>query len=383
MPRHISSDRAGRYVSQSSGSDAFIPAPLPPKELDLSGKLQTLLSKADRSLGRLDGSVYTLPDADLFVMMYVKKEAVLSSQIEGTQSSLHDLLSAEASLFDDSVPKDVVEVINYVAAMNHGLQRLSELPVSIRLIKEIHKKLLQGVRGSSLEPGELRRSQNWIGPAGCTLTTANFVPPPHEEIQKNLSDMEVFIHRKDNLPLLVKIALIHAQFETIHPFLDGNGRVGRLLITFLLTEQKILQKPVLYISHYFKRNRQEYYDRLQAVREKGEWEKWLEFFLEGVIKVSAEATDTARNITVLREKHRNVITETLGLSAGRGLKVLESLYFKPMTTVKGVMETIGTSYAASNNLVSRLIELGILFEYTGNTRNRRFAYNLYLNLFSG
>ena len=234
-----------------------------------------------------------------------------------------------------------------------------------------------------MEPGELRRSQNWIGPAGCTLTTANFVPPPHEEIQKNLSDMEVFIHRKDNLPLLVKIALIHAQFETIHPFLDGNGRVGRLLITFLLTEQKILQKPVLYISHYFKRNRQEYYDRLQAVREKGEWEKWLEFFLEGVIKVSAEATDTARNITVLREKHRNVITETLGLSAGRGLKVLESLYFKPMTTVKGVMETIGTSYAASNNLVSRLIELGILFEYTGNTRNRRFAYNLYLNLFSG
>ncbi len=213
--------------------------------------------------------------------MYVRKEAVLSSQIEGTQSSLQDVLAAEAKVLSPNRPQDVDEVVNYVRAMNHGLERLSHLPVSIRLIREIHAELLAGVRGSHLTPGELRTSQNWIGPGGCTLNEATFVPPPPHEVAAHLSQLEQFLHSDSGLPLLVKIGLAHAQFETIHPFLDGNGRVGRLLITFLLCEQKVLEKPVLYLSYYFKRHRQEYYDQLQAVRDKGAWEDWIEFFLRG------------------------------------------------------------------------------------------------------
>jgi Fic family protein len=222
--------RAGRYITQPTGYRAFMPAPLPPQPaLALGGELQGLLSAADRALGRLDGSVLTLPNPDLFVFMYVRKEAVLSSQIEGTQSSLQDLLAAEAQLFEPTLPRDVDEVINYVRAMNHGLARLAELPVSVRLIREIHAELMRGVRGGRLQPGELRTSQNWIGPAGCTLNTATFVPPPHHAVPAALGDLETFLHASDDLPPLVKIALAHVQFETIHPFLDGNGRVGRLL----------------------------------------------------------------------------------------------------------------------------------------------------------
>jgi Fic family protein len=212
-------------------------------------------------LGRLDGSIQTLPNPDLFVYMYVRKEAVLSSQIEGTQSSLQDVLAAEAHIFSPDRPRDVNEVVNYVRAMNYGLQRLAELPVSVRLIREIHTELLQGVSGSHLTPGELRTSQNWIGPGGCTLNEATFVPPPHHQVQDMLGDLEKFLHTDTGLPLLIKIGLAHAQFETIHPFLDGNGRVGRLLITFLLCEQQVLLKPVLYLSYFFKRNRQQYYEQ--------------------------------------------------------------------------------------------------------------------------
>ena len=252
MPQPSRSTRAGQYLTQPTGYRAFIPAPLPPQPpVHLAGELQRLLSNADRTLGRLDGSVLTLPNPDLFVFMYVRKEAVLSSQIEGTQSSLQDLLAAEAQLFDQAMPRDVDEVVNYVAAMNHGLARLDDLPVSVRLIREIHEKLMHGVRGDRLQPGELRTSQNWIGPSGSTLNTATFVPPPHHAVPGALGDLEKFIHQTDDLPPLVKIALAHVQFETIHPFLDGNGRVGRLLITFLLTERQILHKPVLYLSHYF------------------------------------------------------------------------------------------------------------------------------------
>ena len=272
--------RAGRYVNQPTGYRAFIPTPLPPEPaLDVGAELQGLLSAADRALGRLDGSVLTLPNPDLFVFMYVRKEAVLSSQIEGTQSSLQDLLAAEAELFDQDLPRDVDEVVNYVRAMNHGLARLPDLPVSVRLIREIHSELMHGVRGGRLQPGELRTSQNWIGPGGCTLNTASFVPPPPHEVPGALGALEHFLHAEDHLPPLVKIALAHVQFETIHPFLDGNGRVGRLLITFLLTESGVLHKPVLYLSHYFRQHRQEYYEHLQAVRDRGAWEAWLTFFL--------------------------------------------------------------------------------------------------------
>lgn len=375
--------RAGLYIAQPSGYRAFIPAPLPPDPpVKLAGELPNLLSQADRALGRLDGSVATLPNPDLFVFMYVRKEAVLSSQIEGTQSSLQDLLAAEADLFDENMPRDVDEVVNYVRAMKHGLARLAELPVSVRLIREIHAELMQGARGGRLQPGELRRSQNWIGPAGSTLATASFVPPPHHEVPQALGDLERFLHQRDGLPPLVKIALAHVQFETIHPFLDGNGRVGRLLITFLLTESGVLHKPVLYLSHYFRAHRQAYYEHLQAVREQGAWEEWLAFFLRGVIEVAAEAADTARRIQLLREQHRAAITDKLGRAAGNGHRVLESLFDRPIVTVAHVRELTGTTYAAANNLMARLVEAGVLAEMTGYARNRRFRYEPYVRLFT-
>lgn len=378
------SKRAGRYLQQPSGYRAFVPAPLPPDpSVRLQGELQVLLSQADRALGRLDGSVQTLPNPGLFVFMYVRKEAVLSSQIEGTQSSLQDLLAAEADLFGpESRPRDVDEVINYVNAMNYGLARLTDLPVSVRLIREIHERLLQGVRGSRLTPGELRRSQNWIGPGGCTLSEATFVPPPPDLVPEALSDLERFLHRPDDLPTLIKIGLAHAQFETIHPFLDGNGRIGRLLISFLLTEGGILTKPVLYLSHYFKRHRQSYYEHLQAVRDHGEWEAWLAFFLRGVAEVSAEATDTARRILILREGHRATITAGLGRAAGNGHKVLEALFDRPILSVTDVQALLGTTYAGANGLVAKLVGLEILKEVTGYARNRRFRYEPYVRLFS-
>ena len=383
MPQQVESTRAGRYLRQPTGYSAFSPAPLPPEPaLTLTGSLQGLLSQADRALGRLDGSVLTLPNPDLFVFMYVRKEAVLSSQIEGTQSSLQDLLAAEADLFDGTMPRDVDEVVNYVRAMKHWLARLQTLPVSVRLIREIHGVLLDGVRGGRLQPGDLRRSQNWIGPAGCTLATASFVPPPHEDVPQALGELERFLHAEDDLPALVRIALAHVQFETIHPFLDGNGRVGRLLITFLLTECGVLHKPVLYLSHYFRRHRQAYYDHLQAVRDRGAWEDWLQFFLHGVVEVAGEAAETARRIQLLREQHRLAITDGLGRAAGNGHRVLESLYDRPIVTVSDVRAMTGTTYPAANTLVARLVDMGILMEMTGFARNRRFRYEPYVRLFT-
>jgi len=374
--------RAGRYIAQPTGYRAFSPAPLPPQPpVRLDGELQGLLSKADRALGRLDGSIQTLPNPDLFVFMYVRKEAVLSSQIEGTQSSLQDLLAAEAHILSPELPRDVDEVVNYVTAMNYGLARLAELPVSVRLIREIHQRLLQGVRGARLTPGELRRTQNWIGPGGCSLNEATFVPPPPHEVPEALGALETFLHTESDIPALIQIGLAHAQFETIHPFLDGNGRVGRLLISFLLCQREILVKPVLYLSHYFKRHRAEYYERLQAVRDTGDWEGWLAFFLRGVASVSLEATDTARRILALREDHRARVTQGLGRAAGNGHKVLEHLYQRPIVAVADVEALTATSYTAANNLVSRMVELGVLVEATGYRRNRLFRYQAYIDLF--
>jgi len=384
IENHIdgSSDRTGKYIKQLNGYRAFIPAPLPPQPpVIIDSELQVLLSQADRALGRLDGSIQTLPHPDLFVYMYVRKEAVLSSQIEGTQSSLQDVLAAEAKILSPDRPKDVNEVVNYVRAMNYGIKRLAELPVSIRLIREIHTELLMSVRGSHLTPGELRKSQNWIGPAGCTLLEAAFVPPPPHEVMRLMGDLETFLHKNSGLPLLIKIGLAHAQFETIHPFLDGNGRIGRLLITLLLCEQKVLLKPVLYLSYYFKKNRQRYYEELQSVRDSGSWENWLRFFLKGVIEVSQQATETARQVLTLREKHRLVITEQFGRAAANGHRVLEHLYEHPIVSVIDVQKLIGTTYPAANDLVSRMSEACILHEFTGQVRNRKFIYQNYTNLF--
>lgn len=377
-------ERAGRYVRQPTGYRAFMPPPLPPSpSVRLEGELRAMLSKADLALGRLDGSIATLPNPDLLVFMYIRKEAVLSSQIEGTQSSLQDVLAAESDLFERTdIPRDVDEVLNYVAAMHHGLARLEELPLSVRLIREIHERLMRGVRGGRLTPGELRRSQNWIGPGGRGIADAIFVPPPPDEVPQALGDLETFLHANDDLPLLVKIGLVHAQFETIHPFLDGNGRVGRLLITFLLTQAGVLSRPVLYLSHYFKRYRQEYYERLQAVRDRGDWEGWLAFFLRGVAEVSGEATETTRRVLLLRERNRAEITGGLGRSAGNGHRVLESLFDHPIVSVGAVLEITGTTFAAANQLVARLVELGVLREVTGYTRNRRFRYEPYVRLFT-
>jgi Fic family protein len=376
--------RSGRYVRQPAGYRAFVPAPLPPDPpVRLDGELRVLLSRADRALGRLDGSVVTLPNPDLLVFMYVRKEAVLSSQIEGTQSSLQDLLAAEADLFDSlDVPRDVEEVVNYVRAMNHGLARLRELPVSVRLIREIHERLMRGVRGGQRAPGELRRSQNWIGPGGARIADAVFVPPPPELVPEALGALEAFLHAHGDMPLLIQIGLAHAQFETIHPFLDGNGRVGRLLITFLLTERGMLERPVLYLSHYLKRHRQEYYDRLQAVRDDGDWEGWLAFFLRGVAEVADEATETARRVLLLRERNRMEITDGLGRAAANGQRVLESLFDRPIISVGEAKQLTGTGFAAANQLIARMTELGILREITGNARNRRFRYEPYVRLFT-
>lgn len=369
-------------MRQPTGYRAFVPAALPPDPpIRIEGGLQHLLSQADRALGRLDGSIQTLPHPDLFVAMYVRKEAVLSSQIEGTQSSLQDVLAAEARVFSADRPDDVSEVFNYINAMNHGLERLQALPVSVRLIREIHERLMAGVRGQHLTPGELRTSQNWIGPAHCTLAEASFVPPPPHEVARLLGELEQFLHDDSPLPLLIKIGLAHAQFETIHPFLDGNGRIGRLLITFLLCEKEVLLKPVLYLSHYFKRYRQQYYEHLQAVRDHGAWEEWLSFFLRGVFEVSQQATETVRRILLLREQHRRLITDEFGRAAGNGHRVLEHLYQHPIVQVTEVQGLINTTYPAANNLVGQFVKHGVLREMTGQKRNRRFDYRDYIALF--
>ena len=360
---------------------AFIPKPLPPNpRLKMDMEIQALLSDADRALGRLDGVTETLPDPNLFVAMYVRKEAVLSSQIEGTQASLINLLEYELEQASKGASADIGEVVNYVSAMNYGLHRLKDLPVSLRLIKEIHEKLLTGVRGADRNPGEFRSSQNWVGPPGCTILQATFVPPPPADMKAALGDLEKFLYDNRPMPLLVKIGLTHAQFETIHPFLDGNGRIGRLLITLLLCQRGILHHPLLYLSYYFKQNRAEYYDRLIAIRTKGDWEGWLKFFLQGVHAVAHQATDTARKINALRVQHSQMVRARVS-GALTGLRLLDLLYLSPVLTVKNARETLNISYVSANNLFRDFEDLGILMQMTTGRRNRVFAYGPYLNLF--
>jgi Fic family protein len=349
--------------------------------LDISSaSFLKLLSAADRAVARLDGAVSTLPNPDLFIFMYVRREAVLSSQIEGTQASMLEVLNFQAELFGAERNVSIEEVMNYIGALRHGMRRLSRLPVSLRLIREIHKRLMRGARGGEpgKEPGEFRRSQNWIG--GSRPDNAIFVPPSPEEMKKALGDWEKYLHRKEELPDLIHIGLLHAQFETIHPFIDGNGRVGRLLISLLLAERKILGSPLLYLSLFFKRNRQEYYDRLQAVRDRGEWESWLEFFLTGVVEVASEATKTARSILALREIDREKLS-TLGRRSGRAHQLLDYLFQQPIVSVKLVQDVLGLSQPASNSLVRAMASIGILKESTGFRRNRKFTYERYLRLF--
>lgn len=372
--------RAGRVIRQPEGYGAFIPAALPPDPpLKFDSELATILAAASTALGRLDGVAATLPNPGLFVAMYVRQEAVLSSQIEGTQSTLDDVLAFEIDSDRSKLPRDIEEVVNYVTAMNYGLARLETLPLSLRLLREIHGKLLADGRGSAKSPGEFRQTQNWIGAA--RLSNALFIPPPPYEMDAALGDLERFLHDPGGLDPLLVCALAHAQFETIHPFLDGNGRVGRLLITFLLCHAKVLRRPVLYLSHYFKQHRGTYYDRLMAVRFDGDWEGWLRFFLIGVATVAREAEQTARHIVELRERLRQAAQST-GVSLNT-LKLMDHLFEQPVINVKAAQEWLGVSVPAASRMVNELQSAGILTEVTGGRRNRMFRFDPYLDLFSG
>lgn len=377
VPETFEPSRAGRYVRQPTGYAAFIPAELPPDpSIDLA-RLAPILSAADQGIGRLDGVSRILPNPDLFVAMYVRREAVLSSQIEGTQSSLDDILAYELDVAATHLPLDVEEVFNHVAAMNHGLDRLTSLPLSLRLIREIHERLMTGVRGAEKNPGEFRRTQNWIGPSGASLQNASFVPPPPHEMVESLGNLEGFLHKPGQLPALVHAGVAHAQFETIHPFLDGNGRVGRLLITLLLVHGGVIGRPLLYLSHYLKQHRIEYYDRLTSIRENGDWEGWLSFFLQGVAETANEATDTAAAILEMRQLHR----EAVGGHGVNGLRLLDLLYDRPMVNVGTVAAALGVSWPTAAKLIGLLERQDILQEITGQRRNRIFRYGPYLALF--
>ena len=376
------SDRAGNYELQPGGYRAFIPRSLPPKpSVSIDRELWGLLSKADRALGRLDGATGSLPDADSFVFGYVIKEAVLSSRIEGTQASLVDVLEFESDPVDTAARMtDVAEVNNYIAAMNYGLERLSSLAVSERLIREIHERLMKDVRGQERRPGEFRTTQNWVGTAGSPIEDAEYVPPPPAEMLTALHDLEAFIYSREAMPDLIKVGLVHAQFETIHPFLDGNGRIGRLLITFLLCERQIMRRPLLYLSHYFNQNREAYYDHLQAVRDSGYWERWLKFFLRGVLEVAEEATTTAQSIVTMREEQRRMVGNRFGRGAQKALLLLEGLYFRPHLSVAAAASITGLTFPNANAMVAQFVELGLLVEVTGRRRDRRFLFDPYVEI---
>jgi Fic family protein len=376
--------RAGQYLKQATGYKAFDPKPLPPNPpLKIDVKLSRLLSEADLALGRLDGISTLLPNPDLFVSMYVRQEAVFSSQIDGTQTTLEDLFQFAIDSKDQDFPQDIQQVVNYVSAMNYGLERLKTLPLTLRLIRETHEKLLAGVPGSDCTLGEFRTSQNWIGPVGCTLSNATFVPPPVHEMHAALNSLERFLY-DDSLPFLIQCGLVHAQFETIHPFLDANGKVGRLLITFLLYQKQALERPFLYLSRYMKLHRTEYYDRLMAIRNNGDWEGWLKFFVRGVHETSREATKTARNILRLREDHRRLLSENKKdklLSARYYLAFLEYLFEQPIVTVRMAERCLNCSFLTASKVVRRFVRWGLLHEMTGFERNRRYRYAPYLALF--
>jgi Fic family protein len=378
--------RLGRYIVRKYGEEtvkAFVPPPLPPAAppLDLS-RLQRLLDLANQSIGRLDGLASALPSPALFLYTYIRKEALLSSQIEGTQSSLSDLLLYESGEAPGVPVADVEEVSAYVGALQHGLRRLEEgFPLSLRLIREIHELLLATGRGSDKRPGEFRQSQNWIG--GTRPATAAFVPPPPELVGECMSDLERFWHdeRHQQLPLLIRAGLIHVQFETIHPFLDGNGRVGRLLITFLLCADGVLREPILYLSLFLKQNRQTYYDLLDRVRAQGVWEEWLEFFLTGVRDTADQAAATSRRILEIFAAHRSLI-EKQGRRSANVLRVFEQLQRSPIANIPALAKSTGISAPTVTKALQQLQELRILREITGRQRHRVFVYDQYLAILS-
>ncbi|MDE2308701.1 MAG: Fic family protein [Xanthomonadaceae bacterium] len=378
--------KTGEYVEGSlSGShyQAFVPQALPPEPaLVYAPTLIVQLERANQALGRLDGITLMLPDPALFLYQYVRKEALLSSQIEGTRSSLSDLLLYELAEAPGVPIDDVEEVSNYVAALAHGLKRLREddFPLSLRLIREIHGVLLRGGRGASKDPGEFRTSQNWIG--GKSPALAGFVPPPPGRLAECLRAFESFLHTdRDAMPPLIKAALAHVQFETIHPFNDGNGRVGRLLIALILCTEGVLREPSLYLSLYFKTRRQQYYEQLDAVRRTGNWENWLLFFLQGVETTSQQAVDTAQRILTLFGADREKVRR-LGRRAGNALQVFEQFVRRPILDAPTIHKTLGVSAPTVRSAIAALHDLGLLNEITGQRRNRIWIYQSYYALLS-
>ncbi len=373
-------NRAGHYKQNLTGALAyksFVPSSLPPNpSLELSEDILALLVKANSQLSILENIAVRIPNVDLFISMYVRKEALLSSQIEGTQATLEDVFDPAN---ETNVNRDVVDIINYIKAAEFAIERLKELPLCNRLIKETHAVLMAGVRGQEKSPGEFRHSQNWIGGQGSTLQNARYIPPCPEDMIEAMSDLERYINADDKLDTLIRAALIHYQFETIHPFLDGNGRVGRLLITLFLIAKDVLSTPALYISYYLKQNRVEYYDRMTEVREKGNYEQWVKFFLRALLESAEDAISTIDKLVKLHEKNTELIAK-MGRASGNILRVFNYLESNPIIAIKKTAEALGISFNTASGAVKRLVAGGILVQTSKASRNRTFAYAAYLDI---
>jgi len=380
-PVQFEQSTAGRCVQQSDGYWAFIPSPLPPK-LDLDWGLAGILAEANARLGELSGVGRLLSNPHLLIQPYIRREAVLSSRIENTQAGMDDLFFFEADESEPPRAPDVREVANYVRAMKYGIERLKTLPVSGRLVREIHERLMNGVRGGHATPGEFRRTQNWIGSPGCTLIQATYVPPPAEEMGDALSAWEKYLNEAPREPALVQCALMHYQFEAIHPFIDGNGRVGRLLITFLLCERGLLSLPLLYLSAFFERYRDEYYRRLLAVSQQGDWRGWIEFFLRGVATQAREACDNAGAILDLNDEIQNMV-RTAGNAPRHTLRIVDRLFRNPVVVVSNLAKELGLKYPSVQRGIDFLQALGVLEEVTGQRRNRLYRSPRMINILSG
>lgn len=371
-------NRAGEFVTNLSGDSSyksFKPTPLPP-ELELNSHIISKLVEANQELAKLDTAAKYIPNTNLFISMYVRKEALISSQIEGTQCTLDDVLDPEV---DANSNLDVADVINYVQATNYAIERLKSLPLCCRLLREIHKELMNGVRGQEKNPGEFRTSQNWIGPANCSLKDARYIPPNTDDMLAAMSDLEKFINENEDYDALIRIALIHYQFETIHPFLDGNGRVGRLMILLYLMEQKLLSCPVIYISYFLKKNQIEYYDRISEVRRSGNYEQWVLFFLEAVSAAAKDSLETIEQLSALHDKNIQLLPKS-NRKVDNVRNLFDYIEKYPIIDIKHTSEDLNISFNTTSTTIKKLIELGILVETTNSARNKVFAYSEYLDI---
>lgn len=372
--------RAGHYKSNLSGEMAyksFVPSPLPPAPpIELTEDIVSLLVKANSQLAVLESVATRIPNVELFVSMYVRKEALMSSQIEGTQATLEDVLDP---MLEANTNRNVADVVNYIKATEFAIERLKTLPLCNRLIRETHAALMEGVRGQEKNPGEFRHSQNWIGGQGSTLKNARYIPPAPDDMLDAMSDLEKYVNADDELDTLIRAALIHYQFETIHPFLDGNGRVGRLLITLFLMEKKVLTTPALYISYFLKKNRVEYYDRMTEVRTKGNYEQWVKFFLQAIMESAEDATATIDELIVLHDANVTIISK-LGRAAKNAILVFNYLESNPIIEIRKTAEALGITFNTASSAVNRLVDAGVLLQTSDTSRNRTFAYEVYLDI---